>query len=176
MAYQLISVDRADRVVTVTLKRPEVKNAINKAMVAELHDAFDELRDDTDVGCVILTGQGDDFAAGADIVFVPGVLDRTNIDRLVGVWDEDAYRTKRLLAMDDDDAWDVIIADHDLDGGRANRADAVLIAQDMIDRVDVGMAEASRREEGAGLQVATVWAHRDDRHPRRYVRDPGCTG
>lgn len=67
MGYQLISVERADKVVTVTLKRPEVKNAINKAMVAELHDAFDKLREDTSVGCVILTGQGDDFAAGADI-------------------------------------------------------------------------------------------------------------
>lgn len=67
MAYQLISVERADRVVTVTLKRPEVKNAINKAMVAELHDAFDKLREDTNVGAVILTGEGGDFAAGADI-------------------------------------------------------------------------------------------------------------
>lgn len=70
MAYQLISVERHaanPRIVIVTLKRPEVKNAINKAMVAELHEAFDALREDTEAGCVILTGQGDDFAAGADI-------------------------------------------------------------------------------------------------------------
>lgn len=70
MAYQLISVERHaanPRIVIVTLKRPEVKNAINKAMVAELHEAFDALRDDMEAGCVILTGQGDDFAAGADI-------------------------------------------------------------------------------------------------------------
>jgi enoyl-CoA hydratase len=70
MAYKLISVERHagnPRIVIVTLTRPEVKNAINKAMVAELHDAFDALREDTEAGCVILTGQGDDFAAGADI-------------------------------------------------------------------------------------------------------------
>ena len=67
MTNSLIEVARDGRVVTVTLKRPEVKNAINKAMVTELHGAFDALRDDTDVGCVILTGSGDDFAAGADI-------------------------------------------------------------------------------------------------------------
>jgi enoyl-CoA hydratase len=67
MAYELISVERAGRIVTVTLRRPQVKNAINKAMVKELHDAFDKLRTDDEVGCVILTGQGDDFAAGADI-------------------------------------------------------------------------------------------------------------
>jgi enoyl-CoA hydratase len=67
MAYQLISVERAGRIATVTLRRQQVKNAINKAMVKELHDAFDKLRTDDEVGCVILTGQGDDFAAGADI-------------------------------------------------------------------------------------------------------------
>jgi cysteine synthase A len=33
--------------------------------------------------------------------FVPRVLDRSNIDRIVGVWDEDAYRVKRQLAMDE---------------------------------------------------------------------------
>ncbi|MCC7510562.1 MAG: enoyl-CoA hydratase/isomerase family protein [Planctomycetes bacterium] len=70
MAYSLISVERdkdVPRIVLVTLKRPAVKNAINKAMVAELHAAFDDLRGDTDIGCVIITGEGSDFAAGADI-------------------------------------------------------------------------------------------------------------
>ncbi len=70
MADSLISVERDNdvpRIVLVTLKRPAVKNAINKAMVAELHDAFDKLRADDDIGCVIITGQGGDFAAGADI-------------------------------------------------------------------------------------------------------------
>lgn len=70
MAYQLISVlrDTEDpRLVVVSLKRPDVKNAINRAMVAELTRAFDDLRDGGDAGCVILTGEGPDFAAGADI-------------------------------------------------------------------------------------------------------------
>lgn len=68
--YRLISVARDPedpRLVTVTLRRPEVKNAINKAMVAELHAAFDALEHEPDIGCVILTGEGEDFAAGADI-------------------------------------------------------------------------------------------------------------
>ncbi len=67
MTYKLISVERDKedaRLAVVTLKRPDVKNAINKAMVAELTQAFDEMKD---VGCVILTGDGGDFAAGADI-------------------------------------------------------------------------------------------------------------
>ncbi len=67
MSYQLISVQRdaeEPRLAAVLLRRPEVKNAINKAMVAELTHAFDSLGD---AGCVILTGEGADFAAGADI-------------------------------------------------------------------------------------------------------------
>lgn len=70
MSFELISIERDrenPRVVIVTLKRPKVKNAINKAMVNELHRAFDELREDTEVGAVIITGDGGDFAAGADI-------------------------------------------------------------------------------------------------------------
>ena len=69
MEYKLITVTRdADepRLALVTLRRPEVKNAINKAMVAELTHAFDSMRD-SDIGCVILSGDGPDFAAGADI-------------------------------------------------------------------------------------------------------------
>ena len=70
MDYKLIGVARDSdnpRIAVVTLNRPQVKNAINKQMVSELHHAFDALRDDTEVGAVVLTGQGDDFAAGADI-------------------------------------------------------------------------------------------------------------
>lgn len=69
MEYKLINVTRdADepRLALVTLRRPDVKNAINKAMVAELTHAFDSMRD-SDIGCVILSGAGPDFAAGADI-------------------------------------------------------------------------------------------------------------
>src|SRR4051795_9899508 len=52
----------------VTLNRPKVLNALNKATVAELSEAFNEARDDAAVRGVILTGAGDKaFAAGADI-------------------------------------------------------------------------------------------------------------
>jgi len=70
MTYQLISLARdamEPRLAMITLRRPAVKNAINKAMVTELHHAFDTLRDGADIGCVILEHEGEDFAAGADI-------------------------------------------------------------------------------------------------------------
>src|SRR5277367_3102930 len=52
----------------VTLNRPKVLNALNKATIAELSAVFNEAREDTAVRGVILTGAGDKaFAAGADI-------------------------------------------------------------------------------------------------------------
>jgi enoyl-CoA hydratase/carnithine racemase len=52
----------------VTLNRPKVLNALNKAIIAELKAAFEDSRDDFAVRGIILTGAGDKaFAAGADI-------------------------------------------------------------------------------------------------------------
>jgi enoyl-CoA hydratase/carnithine racemase len=52
----------------VTINRPKVLNALNKATIAELNDVFHNARDDTAVRGVIFTGAGDKaFAAGADI-------------------------------------------------------------------------------------------------------------
>ena len=52
----------------VTLNRPKVLNALNKATIAELTEVFEDARDDAAVRGVILTGAGDKaFAAGADI-------------------------------------------------------------------------------------------------------------
>jgi enoyl-CoA hydratase len=65
--FSLISIEREDALAVVTLRRPKAMNALNKAIVDELHRAFDTLRADSDVGCIILTGEGGNFAAGADI-------------------------------------------------------------------------------------------------------------
>src|SRR5712675_1592790 len=52
----------------VTINRPKVLNALNKATIAELNEVFKDARDDAAVRGVILTGAGDKaFAAGADI-------------------------------------------------------------------------------------------------------------
>jgi len=52
----------------VTLNRPKVMNALNRATIAELRAAFEDARDDSTVRGMILTGAGEKaFAAGADI-------------------------------------------------------------------------------------------------------------
>ncbi len=59
---------RAGAVVTVTIDRPEARNALDRPTLAALADAFAAIEHDTDVHCAILTGAGDRaFVAGADV-------------------------------------------------------------------------------------------------------------
>ncbi len=59
-----------DRVATIRLDRPKV-NAISADMVADLGDICDELRDDSSIRAVVITGGRKVFAAGADISEFP---------------------------------------------------------------------------------------------------------
>ena len=60
--------EKKGAIACVTLNRPKVLNALNKATIAELAETFKEIREDAGVRGVILTGSGDKaFAAGADI-------------------------------------------------------------------------------------------------------------
>lgn len=58
---------RDGRIVTVTLQRPEKRNALNSALVRELTRIFEDLDGDDSVRVIILTGAGDSFSAGADL-------------------------------------------------------------------------------------------------------------
>jgi 2-(1,2-epoxy-1,2-dihydrophenyl)acetyl-CoA isomerase len=64
---QTLDVERAGGVVTVTLNRPDKKNAMNVAMWRELITVFDEVEDDPDDRALVLTGAGDGFCSGADL-------------------------------------------------------------------------------------------------------------
>src|SRR5215210_7637806 len=60
--------DVKDGVATVTLNRPDQRNALNAELLAALVDAMKRVRDDSEVRAVVLTGAGDKvFCAGADL-------------------------------------------------------------------------------------------------------------
>ncbi len=64
----MIRVEREEAVAVVTVDRPDAMNALDVATLTDLRDQLLELRDDTDVRAVVLTGAGDRaFIAGADI-------------------------------------------------------------------------------------------------------------
>jgi enoyl-CoA hydratase len=68
MAYQNLLFERSENIAQITLNRPKVLNALNRALFTELDAALDETAADDSVRAVILTGAGEKaFAAGADI-------------------------------------------------------------------------------------------------------------
>ena len=64
---RLLSERRADGSVWITLNRPEVHNAFDERLIAELTDALSALGADDAVRAVVLTGSGRSFSAGADL-------------------------------------------------------------------------------------------------------------
>lgn len=67
MAYQTITVERADHVATLTLNRPDAYNALDLTLGRELFAAALELDEDPDVRCIVITGSGRAFCAGGDV-------------------------------------------------------------------------------------------------------------
>jgi enoyl-CoA hydratase/carnithine racemase len=57
----------SDRVATVTIDRPEKRNAMTYAILAEFHEAISRAGSDESVGAVVLTGAGGAFCAGTDL-------------------------------------------------------------------------------------------------------------
>jgi enoyl-CoA hydratase/carnithine racemase len=62
-----VNVDKSGGVLTLTLNRPEKKNALTADMYAALGAAIDGAADAPDVRCIVLQGNGDSFTAGNDL-------------------------------------------------------------------------------------------------------------
>ena len=65
--YATVLTDRHDRVGVVTLNRPDALNALNHQLTSDLTAALQAFDADPDIGCIVVTGAGKAFAAGADI-------------------------------------------------------------------------------------------------------------
>lgn len=64
---QDILLDKHQRIATIAFNRPTVKNALTNAMCTGLADIIAQLKDDSSVNVVVLTGKGQDFCSGADL-------------------------------------------------------------------------------------------------------------
>lgn len=63
--YECLKVEVSEKVATVTLNRPQSRNAINQKLIRELRTIWDDLADDHAVSVVVLTGAGDFSALAA---------------------------------------------------------------------------------------------------------------
>ncbi len=87
MSYETLLLEVVDGVGTITLNRPEARNALNPTVVRELAEALDRLETDPDTRVVVLRGAGERaFCAGADL---KGMFGTTSIlaarDQYAGV-------------------------------------------------------------------------------------------
>jgi methylglutaconyl-CoA hydratase len=67
MRYETIKLTDDGRIATVTLARPDVRNAFNETMIAELTAAFTDLDARGGIRAVVLAAEGPAFCAGADL-------------------------------------------------------------------------------------------------------------
>ncbi len=95
--YHHLRLKRRGATAVVTLARPEVHNAFNARLIAELQAVFAHLAADDAVRAVVLQGEGRSFCAGADLNWMRSSLDFTHDENVA-----DALKMADMLAAIDD--------------------------------------------------------------------------
>jgi methylglutaconyl-CoA hydratase len=80
--YSTLQVDVVDRVATVTLNRPDVRNAFNPTMIREITGAFTLLNARKDLVAVVIRGAGKSFCSGADLNYMKSQADYSHEENL----------------------------------------------------------------------------------------------
>jgi methylglutaconyl-CoA hydratase len=86
-----VEIQQSGRVRTITINRPDKRNALNAEVVMEMKDAFDAAEIDDDVRVIVLTGSGTVFCAGADLAY----LQKINANSVL----ENAEDSEALMRM-----------------------------------------------------------------------------
>lgn len=77
-----IKIKIEDHVATVTLNRPQVRNAFDADMIEELAKAFSELSLNKNLRVLVLEGEGESFCAGADLNWMKSMAKFTRIENI----------------------------------------------------------------------------------------------
>ncbi len=76
MSFEFLKTNTDDRgVAFVTLNRPEIHNAFNDKLIAEITEQFELLDADSSIRLVVLSGEGRSFCAGADLNWMKSMVD-----------------------------------------------------------------------------------------------------
>ncbi len=152
--------------VTITLRRPEARNAFNAELIEALHEAFTTLQGAEGVRVVFLRGEGGTFSAGADLEWMKEAAQRTEADN-----HDDALRMALMLkALWDIPALTVALVEGGAFGGGAGLAAACDIA------VATTAAKFSFSEVRLGLIAATISPYVVDAIGPRAARGLFATG
>ncbi len=88
----LVEYHNQDRIATITLNRPEKRNALNAAMVTALRQAFTRAAEDSSAKVIVLKANGKVFCAGADLEYLQQLQNNTYEENL-----EDSNNLKELF-------------------------------------------------------------------------------
>ena len=91
---QALRISTQNRVATVVLSRPDVRNAFNDEVIAELSHAFSQLGEDPAVRAIVLMAEGPAFCAGADLNWMRRMADYTRDENI-----EDAGKLAEMLRV-----------------------------------------------------------------------------
>jgi methylglutaconyl-CoA hydratase len=93
-SFKTITYSLKDKIAAVTLNRPEVHNAFNEVMIAELTAVFRNIPEDDQVRVVVLTGNGKSFSAGADLNWMKKMINYSYEENL-----EDSIKLAELFDL-----------------------------------------------------------------------------
>jgi len=91
--YQTITIETLGATAKIWLNRPEIHNAFDEVMIAELTDAFAGLNERDDVRVVLLTGKGKSFSSGADLNWMRRMKDFSYQENL-----DDAFKLFEMVS------------------------------------------------------------------------------
>ena len=66
--------EKDNRIVKITLNRPDTRNALSGDIIEGLVDALNKADKDKNIGCVILTGAGKSFSSGGNLQEIKDIL------------------------------------------------------------------------------------------------------
>lgn len=66
-AYSTILVEMEETLCTLTMNRPDLRNAISETMLDDMNDFLEKAKDDPNIRALVITGAGKGFSAGADV-------------------------------------------------------------------------------------------------------------
>ena len=81
LTFQATKIDVSNHILTITLNRPEKKNALNNVMMNEINYALAYAKQERAIRVVIIAAEGDVFCAGADL---NRKQEESNVPRLEG--------------------------------------------------------------------------------------------
>lgn len=147
-----LTIDTADWITTITLRRPDALNALDEPLTLELVDALVALEHDDSTRVIVLTGEGRGFCAGADVAAMAAAA---GADPAPAEMRQMMRRASARLARQLHDTEKPIVAA--VNGAAAGAGAAIAVGADVTIMADTAMLSFLFVERGLVPDYASTW-------------------